>query len=293
VNGGSRILITGSGGQVGRALVASAPQAALILALTREECDISDPVAVGDVFQSFEPTAVINAAAYTAVDRAETDKDRAFAVNAVGPANLASAAESHGARLVHISTDYVFDGARSQPYPTDAPPCPINVYGSTKAAGEISVTESGADALIVRTAWLYSSTGKNFLTTILRRLQSGGILRIVGDQVGTPTSVTQLAKVLWWCASNADINGIRHWTNAGTASWYDFAVSIHDVALANGLLRQPIPIVPIPAYEYPTPARRPAYSVLDSTSLWSEHGVADHWRNALSETMEELLPASE
>jgi dTDP-4-dehydrorhamnose reductase len=293
VNGGSRILITGSGGQLGRALVASAPWAVRILAPTREECDISDPVRVSDVFQSFRPTAVINAAAYTAVDRAETDRDRAFAVNSVGPANLARAAESHGARLVHISTDYVFDGDRSQPYPTDAPPCPINVYGSSKAAGEASIIESGADALIVRTAWLYSSGGKNFLTTILGRLQAGGTLRVIADQVGTPTSVRQLAKVLWWCVSSAGITGIRHWTNAGVASWYDFAVSIHDLALTSGLVQQPIRIVPIPAHEYPTPARRPAYSVLDSTSLWSEHGVADHWRTALSETMEEIRQASE
>jgi dTDP-4-dehydrorhamnose reductase len=292
VNDGSRVLITGSGGQLGRALVASAPKGVRILALSREECDISDFVAVGDAFQTFKPTAVINAAAYTAVDRAETEKERAFAVNAVGPANLARAAESHGVRLVHISTDYVFDGSQSQPYPTDAAPCPINVYGSSKAAGEISITESGADALIVRSAWLYSSTGKNFLTTILGRLQSGGALRVVADQVGTPTSVSQLAKVLWWCVSSAGINGIRHWTNAGMASWYDFAVSIQDIALASGLVRKRVPIVPIPAHEYPTPARRPAYSVLDSTALWNEHGVADHWRSALSETMEEFLPAS-
>jgi dTDP-4-dehydrorhamnose reductase len=291
VSRGPRVLITGSGGQLGQALVASAPKEIRILAVTREDCDVSNASTVGEVFQSFEPTAVINAAAYTAVDQAEADRNRAFAVNAVGPENLARAAARHGARLVHVSTDYVFDGTRTEPYPTDALPSPINVYGSSKAAGEIAVTQSGADALIVRTAWLYSAAGKNFLTTMLGRMRNGGILRVVADQFGTPTSVSQLATVLWWCALASRLNGIRHWTNGGEASWYDFAVAIHEIALANGLVSHPVSIVPIPTNEYPTPARRPGYSVLDSTSLWDAYRAPDHWRNALSETIQQIAPA--
>jgi dTDP-4-dehydrorhamnose reductase len=262
-----------------------------ILAVTREDCDVSNASIVDDVFESFKPTAIINAAAYTAVDQAEADRDRAFAVNAEGPKNLARATAKHGARLVHVSTDYVFDGTRPEPYPTDALRSPINVYGSSKAAGEIAVAQSGADTLIVRTAWLYSAIGKNFLTTMLRRMREGGTLRVVADQFGTPTSVSQLATVLWWCALVSRINGIAHWTNAGKASWYEFAVAIHEIALAKGLISHPISLVPIPTQEYPTPARRPAYSVLDSTSLWEAHGVPNDWRSALSQTIQELVPA--
>lgn len=284
-----RILLSGAGGQLGRAIIRAAPTSSVLKALSRAECDISDRQAVFSAVDEFRPDAIVNAAAYTGVDAAETDRDRAFAVNAHGPKHLAEAARAHDAIIVQISTDYVFDGSRRTPYPPEAEACPLGVYGSSKAEGERAVLNSGADALVLRTSWLYAAHGRNFLSTILRLLKTNGVVRVVDDQVGVPTAARDLADAIWKCLDVSEARGILHWTNAGVASWYDFATAIRDLAIGRGLIDAPRDIIPISTAEYPTAAGRPPYSVLDSNAAWTLLGyVADHWRVALEHTVDEI-----
>ncbi|HYM48447.1 MAG TPA: dTDP-4-dehydrorhamnose reductase, partial [Burkholderiaceae bacterium] len=233
---------------------------------------------------------IINAAAYTHVDRAETEHQRAIAINADGPANLAAAARSVDARLIHVSTDFVFDGGSSRPYRPEDTAAPTSAYGLSKLEGERRVTAIGEQrVLIVRTAWLYAARGNNFVNTMLKLMRERQELRVVADQIGTPTWATTLARALWAAARRPALHGIYHWTDAGVASWYDFAVAIQEEALARKLLARAIPICPIRTEDYPTPAKRPAYSVLDKT-----RSVADfdmplvHWRAALRQMFAEL-----
>lgn len=277
-----KVLITGAHGQLGLELVAAAPEGVQVTALTREALDITDARAVSARVAEAAPDAVINAAAYTAVDRAESERERAFAVNEVGAVNVATAAVRHGARLIHVSTDFVFDGRQSTPYePSDAPN-PLSVYGASKLAGEAGVRrQAGERALIVRTAWVYSAHGHNFVGTMLRLMAEKDELRVVCDQIGTPTWAAGLATALW-AALETDARGVRHWTDAGVASWYDFAVAIQEEGQAAGLLDRAIPIVPIRANEYPTPAPRPACAVLDKSDAIDTFGQRPmHWRAAL------------
>jgi dTDP-4-dehydrorhamnose reductase len=259
-----------------------APDGVEITARSRAELDISDAAAVSAVLGEIGPGTIINAAAYTAVDKAESEPDAAYAVNRDGAANLAKASRETGCRLVHLSTDFVFDGNRSSPYrPTDATN-PLGVYGASKLAGEQAVLDIlGDQALIVRTAWVYSGEGGNFVNTMLRLMGERESLRVVADQIGTPTWTRGLAEAIWR-AAGLGLRGIHHWTDAGVASWYDFAVAIQEEALAVGLLERSIDIHPIRAVDYPTPAMRPPYSVLDKTETWKALGYeAEHWRVAL------------
>jgi len=283
-----KVLITGAQGQLGRALRASAPEHVELLAVTRAELDIADAAAVQRLVGDFKPNVIINAAAYTLVDKAETEVAAAEQGNVAGPLNLAQAALAlTGTRLLHVSTDFVFDGSRSTPYPPDAAPAPLGIYGQTKLAGEQAVrAELGERALIVRTAWVYDADGKNFLRTMLRLMNERGAVRVVADQVGTPTSAQSLAQVLWSFAARADLGGIFHWTDAGLASWYDFAVAIAEEAVACGLLKTPPTVTPIATHEFPTPVRRPAYSVLDKSATHAALGIPPvHWRVRLREVM--------
>ena len=275
-----RVLITGAGGQLGRALVASAPVDRSVAALTREELDIGDESAVEAAVSARTPDLIINAAAYTAVDRAEGEADLAFRINRDGAANLAGSAARLGARMVHISTDFVFDGAAGRPYRPDEATGPIGVYGASKLAGERTVVAAAPDALILRTAWVYGPVGANFLATMLRLMASRPELGVVADQVGTPTSTLTLAGAIWALARR-EAKGIWHFTDAGAASWYDFAVAIAEEAVAAGLLNHASAVKPITTAEYPTPAKRPAYSVLDKTETYRILGSAPHWRVAL------------
>lgn len=261
------ILLAGAGGQLGRALQAAAGARDLALhALERAALDITDARAVTDAVGRYRPAWIVNAAAYTAVDRAESEPARARAVNADGAANLARAAADAGARLLQVSTDFVFDGERARPYRPDDAPNPLNVYGASKLAGERAVREIlGDDALVLRTAWVYSLEGPSFLTTMLRLLRGDDAVRVVEDQVGTPTSAASLADAVLAAIAH-DLRGVHHWTDAGIASWYDFAVAIAARARAAGLLARPAAVVPIPAAEFPAEARRPAYSVLDKAA---------------------------
>jgi dTDP-4-dehydrorhamnose reductase len=280
-----RALITGADGQLARELVSTAPPGVQLRAVSRAECDIVDSQAIEKVFESFRPTIVINTAAYTAVDAAEDNKDLAFRVNAGGAENVAQAAEIIGATLIHISTDYVFDGLRSTPYPPEAPTNPINVYGASKLEGEKLVSAAAPGAVIVRAGWLYSTTGKSFLSTILTALRSSRSLSVVTDQEGCPTSAHELAGVLWK-VSGAGLRGIYHWSNSGSASWYDFAREIASAGKKLGMLSDAPEIHPVTTVEYPRPAKRPAYSVLDSTKLAEALGVSPSpWQQALLRDM--------
>jgi len=285
-----RVLITGADGQLGFELQRSAPSYAELLALDVADLDITDRAAVQYVLAAFTPAVVFNAAAYTAVDRAESEPESAFAVNADGARNIAQTVAEFGARVVHVSTDFVFDGTSSRPYlPTDAPR-PIGVYGRSKLAGEQAMLSiAGERAAVVRTAWLYSSYGANFVKTMLRLLAERDVVRVVADQVGTPTSGAGLARALWAIAAQPTLHGVFHWTDAGVASWYDFAVAIGEDASALGLLERAAPVLPIRTQDYPTPAQRPAYSVLDKTASWTALGVQPrHWRVALRTVLEAM-----
>ncbi|MEW5791497.1 MAG: dTDP-4-dehydrorhamnose reductase [Pseudomonadota bacterium] len=285
-----RILITGAKGQLGQELQRTAPPDAVLLALDSGGLDITRADAVEQVAANFRPDLIINAAAYTAVDKAESDADKAYAVNADGAGNLATVAAGRGARLIHVSTDFVFNGKQSTPYQPEDAADPLGVYGASKWEGEKRVGEiSGGQALILRTAWVHSAYGANFVKTMLRLMAERDSLGVVADQIGTPTWARTLAQAIWAAAAKPALQGVYHWTDAGVASWYDFAVAIQEEALALGLLQREIPVRPICTQDYPTPARRPAYSVLDKSKSWADLDLAPiHWRQGLREMLTEL-----
>jgi dTDP-4-dehydrorhamnose reductase len=283
-----RVLLVGGSGQLGRELQRCTPADTELLALGSQELDLREAGVVAARVTAFQPQVIINAAAYTAVDRAESESDAAFAVNGQGAANLANAARTVGAYCLQVSTDFVFDGTQSHPYlPTDRTN-PLGVYGASKLAGEQLALAAYPEGLaIVRTAWLYAALGNNFVTTMLRLMGERERLGVVADQVGTPTWAYGLAGALWQMC-RVQPKGIYHWTDAGVASWYDFAVAIQEEGLACGLLAREIPIQPINTVDYPTPATRPAYSVLDKTETWAALGMTPpHWRVALRRMLDE------
>jgi len=277
---------------VGRSLAGEAPGGTELLSCSHQDLDIADASAVSHYVNRHKPDVIINAAAYTAVDRAESEPDLARRINAEGPRHLAEAARASGARLIHISTDFVFDGAASAPYLPDAATNPLNVYGATKLAGERGVLETLPErSTVLRTAWVYAAEGSNFVRTMLRVMKAHGSARVVADQVGTPTAARALATVLWRIAAEPDITGIHHWTDAGTASWYDFAVAVAEEGALLGLVGADVTVTPISTAEYPTPARRPSYSVLDKRSLTSRGFAQLHWRKQLRSVLREIANA--
>ena len=286
-----KVLVTGANGQLGRALQEAAPDAMQVRAVSRNLLDVTDRAAVHAMVESWRPDVIINAAAYTAVDKAESEPELAEQGNAIAPRNLALAANEIQARVIHISTDFVFDGRSSSPYLPDSKTAPLGVYGRTKLAGEKAVQEvAGQRALIVRTAWVYDAVGKNFLRTMLRLMQERGAVRVVADQIGTPTSAASLASVLWQFVLHSELSGVFHWTDAGVASWYDFAVAIAEEAVATGVLRSMPAITPIVTQDYPTPAQRPAYSVLDKSATYAALGIGPvHWREQLRAVMAKVV----
>jgi dTDP-4-dehydrorhamnose reductase len=276
-----RVLITGAGGQLARALALTAAVDVKLLAVTRTECDITQLETLEKLFRSFRPDVVINTAAYTAVDDAEENADLAFDVNARGAENVAKASELTGSSLIHISTDYVFDGLRSTAYPPDAPTNPINVYGASKLEGEKLALAASPSAVIIRVGWLYSPTGNNFLVKILTALRSSRALSVVRDQVGCPTSAREFAEAIWK-VPGVRLRGAYHWANLGSGSWYDFAREIAQVAQQLGLLLDQPEIQPVATLENPLRAKRPRYSVLDSTKFAEALNVsASPWQHAL------------
>jgi dTDP-4-dehydrorhamnose reductase len=280
-----RALVTGAGGQVGRALIANAPVGTTVTALTSVDLDVTDRDAVADAVRASRPDVILNAAAYTGVDQAEEHWARALAANGTAVGYLSAAAQGAGAQLVHISTDFVFDGLRGSPYRTDDPASPLSAYGRSKLAGEHL---AGDEALVVRTGWVYAADGHNFVLTMIGLMRERSELRVVADQVGTPTWAASLAGALWRLAA-LDARGTLHFSDSGAASWYDFAVAIEEEARSIGLLERPVRIIPIATSDYPTPAPRPAYSVLDKSETIALLGdVSPHWRVNLRRMLREL-----
>ena len=294
-----KILVTGKNGQLGSELQKTCPSNVELICFGSKELDISNAEQVNELLITHSPDIVINAAAYTAVDKAETDTDTAYAVNEQGAANLANTCKNIDAKLIHISTDFVFDGTSTMPYTASDATNPLGVYGASKLAGEQAINEIlGSQATIVRTAWVYSVFGNNFVKTMLRLMAEKEQLGIVGDQVGTPTWAAGLANMLWALVAKASSEQvlnientatILNWTDAGVASWYDFAVAIQELAIEQGLLTKSIPISAIPAASYPTPAKRPAFSVLNKAQAEEISGVNTvHWRAQLKAMLVEL-----
>jgi dTDP-4-dehydrorhamnose reductase len=221
------VVVTGSGGQLGRELVHTAPAGVELHALRHADLDITRRDRVREVLHALRPAVMLNAAAYTAVDRAESEPERARSVNAAGPAHLAEAAAGLGARLIHVSTDFVFDGGRCRPYAPEDEPRPLGVYGRTKLEGERRVLAAGGDAVVVRASWIYARNGRNFVNTMLRLMRERDEVGVVADQFGAPTWARGLARALWSLAlEHQDVQGLLHYSDAGAASWYDLAVAV-------------------------------------------------------------------
>ncbi|MGK0272909.1 MAG: dTDP-4-dehydrorhamnose reductase [Cocleimonas sp.] len=284
-----KILITGANGQLGYELQRSMPVGYEYIAADRSTLDITDAYVVKEFVADHQPDVIINAAAYTAVDKAEEETELAIAINTFGAANLANVARANKCKLVQISTDFVFDGKACSPYPVDAKTDPDGYYGKTKRDGDNKVLDIlGEEALIIRTSWLYSAHGNNFVKTMLRFMAEREELGIISDQIGTPTWANSLANAVWK-AIELNTTGIHHWSDAGVASWYDFAYAIMEEGVALGLLDKPITIKAITTAEYPTPASRPCYSVMDKTTTWKALNMqSEHWRVALRNMLIEL-----
>jgi dTDP-4-dehydrorhamnose reductase len=301
-----KLLVLGAGGQVGRELCRLAwPAGYRLAAFDRDGVDITEREPVFAAVARERPDVVVNAAAYTAVDRAESEPERAWAGNCAGPANLAAACSDAGIPLIHISTDYVFDGGKAGPYREDDPVSPLGVYGASKEAGDRAVREAQRRHVILRTAWVYSAHGHNFVKTMLRLavgLQPTGlsrgerpVLRVVADQQGSPTGAADIAAAIATVVQRiADGNtswGTYHFTGAGAVTWHGFAEAIFELAAQrNAFGGGPPPRVDaITTADYPTPARRPANSVLDCTRIGEAFGIVPRpWRAALAEVIAEL-----
>jgi dTDP-4-dehydrorhamnose reductase len=281
----SRILVTGAAGQLGRELAASLAACGDVVACDRAALDLADAPMIANVVRDVAPRFIVNAAAYTAVDRAESERDAAFAINGAAPGLLAAEARRGDAVIIHYSTDYVFDGERRTPYDESAPTRPASVYGASKLEGERAVTASGAAALTLRTSWVYSRHGQNFLVTMQTLAATRDELRVVDDQVGVPNWSRWIATVTAGLVARggsylAERAGLYHLSARGSATWFDFARAI----LAN---RERPRVTPITTAEYPTPARRPPYAVLDASRFSRTFGFAlPHWRNLLHECLQ-------
>jgi dTDP-4-dehydrorhamnose reductase len=287
-----KVLLFGGAGQIGRAVARAVPERDQLIVTTRSDADISDRGAVERLVADLRPDWIVNAAAYTAVDLAEDQPDQAMEVNDTGVGILADAAALGGSRLLHLSTDFVFDGQANRAYRPGDDPRPLSVYGASKLGGERKVLHAGKSAIVLRTAWVYASAGRNFALTMLRLMREKEQVSVVCDQIGAPTWAAGAATAIWGLIEAGVPGGLYHWTDLGVASWYDFAVAIQDEALLRGLLNHAVPIVPIPSAAYPTRARRPAFSVLDTESTRAVINVpARHWRHNLGTMLDELRTA--
>jgi dTDP-4-dehydrorhamnose reductase len=283
------VLVLGGGGQVARAVVAAASARHEVIAKSRAELDIEDEAAVARALAETRAEWAVNAAAYTAVDLAEDHPQRAAAVNDTAVGVLAAAASKAGCRLLHLSTDFVFDGKSNRAYLPSDQTNPLSVYGASKLGGERRALSGGGSGVVLRTAWVYDSAGRNFVLTMLKLMREKERLNVVGDQIGTPTWAPGIAAAIWGLLEAGAPGGIYHWTDLGVASWYDFAVAIQDEALQRGLLSREVPVTPIASADYPTRAHRPAFSVLDTGLTRAMLKVpARHWRHNLRTMLDEL-----
>jgi dTDP-4-dehydrorhamnose reductase len=288
----TKILLIGSNGQVGSELQQALHNYPELIAVSRPRIDLYQPEKLRELITEIKPDIVINAAAYTAVDRAESEADLAELGNAIAPQQIAQACAEIDAYLIHLSTDYVFDGTSSQPYPETAPTHPLSTYGRTKLAGEVAIQTYCPKHLILRTAWVYGSYGKtNFVKTMLRLGKEREVVKVVYDQIGSPTWAGDLAAAIQQIIPqlNPEMAGIYHYTNSGVCSWYDFAIAIFAEAKLLEFPLQIKEILPITTSEYPTPAHRPGYSVLSCTKI--RHYLGSHlpyWRDSLTKMLAQL-----
>ncbi|WP_457805294.1 dTDP-4-dehydrorhamnose reductase [Stenotrophomonas maltophilia] len=294
------VLVFGGNGQVGQELLRALAPLGTVVPTTRsgrlpdgsacETADFSQPDSLPALLDRLQPSIVVNAAAYTAVDRAEQDAEAAFAANAQAPGVIARWCAAHGVPFVHYSTDYVFDGQGSAPYREDESTAPLGVYGTSKRDGEDAVRAAGGRHLIFRTAWVYASHGANFLRTMLRVGAERDALRVVADQIGTPTPAALIADVTAQALQHPDqLSGTWHLTANGQTSWHGFAEAIFAEALSTGVLVKAPTVEAIPSSEYPTPARRPAWSVLDNRKLQQDFGIVlPTWQDGLKRVMAEI-----
>jgi dTDP-4-dehydrorhamnose reductase len=297
-----RVLLTGAGGQLGQALIAACPAQVTLIPTSRSggagasALDLADADACRRLVLELRPDAVLNAGAYTAVDRAEQEPALAQAVNVGAPAAFAEALASTGGQLLQLSTDFVFNGRQGTPYGTAQAVDPLGVYGSSKAAGEAAALQLPS-ARVLRTSWVYGPVGRNFCLTLLRLHREKPELGVVADQVGCPTATHTLAEACWRALGlghdgATPLPRILHWSDAGAASWYDFAVAIGELAVELGLLGTAARLQPLTTAQYPTPARRPAYSLLDCSGSRAALGLDPvHWRTALRRVLERIASA--
>jgi dTDP-4-dehydrorhamnose reductase len=288
------VLLTGAAGQLGKTIQALWSQSGLadryaLHPVSRKQLDITSADNVAKLFDELKPAIVINCSAYTAVDKAESDQQNAYLVNEKGPENLAKSCVKTGTRLIHVSTDFVFSGAFDKPIALDQITNPAGVYGDSKRAGELAIMAQPGSAVILRTSWLYSPFNANFVKTMLRLMSERESLGVVADQRGAPTSTLSLALAIFKAIDKPEVDGIYHWSDAADISWYDFAVAIQDSAVAAGLLKKAIPISPIKTSDYPTPAERPSYSVLDCSQTEAVLGLPQFgWRTQLDQVVQKL-----
>ena len=284
-----RILVFGTTGQLARELLRRAPEGVTVQAVGRDVADLTDPAACAAVVAATDADLILNAAAYTAVDQAETDRATADLVNGEAPGAMARAAAARGLPFLHVSTDYVFDGAGTRPWREDDPVAPLGAYGASKLLGELQVAEAGGQAVILRTAWVFSAHGKNFVKTMLRVGAEREVLSVVDDQRGGPTAAADIADALFTIATafgkGRGVPGIYHFAGAPTVSWADFAEAIF---AASSLPRKPV-VNRIPSSDYPTPAKRPGNSALDCSLLAKTYGITQpDWRKSLADVIGEL-----
>jgi dTDP-4-dehydrorhamnose reductase len=287
MNNTGTILVSGAGGQVGSELKDCSsrfPDYRFVF-LSREEFSLEwDASSMSAVFEQWQPDYFINCAAYTAVDKAEEEKDKAELINGTAVGQLAAICQQQGTKLIHISTDYVFDGTATSPIRVDDPVNPVNAYGASKLLGEQQAQKFNPDVIIIRTAWVYSSYGKNFVKTMLRLMKEKPSINVVNDQVGCPTYAADLAEAIIRIITSGDWqSGIYHFTNEGVISWFDFAVAIAELSTSN------CKVLPIPSTSFPTPARRPHYSVLDLSAIRLQYGIEPKpWKESLRNCMKKL-----
>jgi dTDP-4-dehydrorhamnose reductase len=287
-----KVLLIGAKGQVGQELQVTLPYLGEVISIGREELDLTNSEKIGQLIREIHPDYLVNAAAYTAVDKAETEPDLAYSINAIAPKIMAESAEKIKAKFLHISTDYVFDGRKNTPYLETDLTNPLGVYGQSKLRGEEEIKTVNSQAIILRTAWVYGSYGKsNFVKTMLRLGKEREELKVVVDQVGSPTWAKDIATAITHLLINVDNPpGIYNFTNSGVASWFDLTKAIFEEAKISGIPLKIQRVIPITTAEYPTPAVRPAYSVLSGQKISQQLDyIPPYWRDSLKAMLNQLF----
>ena len=291
-----KVLLTGAEGQLGQALIASTPKGIELICTSRKDLDLADQQACKNAVLRHKPDWVLNAGAFTSVDQAESQASLAQAVNAGAPKAFATALRRQGGRMLQLSTDFVFNGAQGSPYSVEQERNPLGVYGASKAAGEEAVQEllgEQGQGFVLRTSWVVGPVGRNFALTMLRQHRERAEIAVVADQVGCTTSTLNLSRACWQAIlfkdQGADIPPVMHWCDAGAASWYDVAVAVGSISKSLGLLDEPAHVKAISTADYPTPARRPTYSLLDCCSTRARLRLpSQHWREALHDVLQSI-----